>query len=251
MKSLRNSLAANAQYLDMIQDLCSQNGCELVLVKVPVRTTKSYSGYWGPEKHAVIQEMADQRGIRFLDLNDEDIGLDWSTDTPDGGQHMNAKGAEKVSVFLSRWMKANYGLGDRRSADWDRSWDVQAQLYDYEAQYTDMQIQTDPLDYMQQLKEENRTVFVAVCQGSGEYWTEELQDRFGPIPPEAQTLLNWHKLRIDATERGILSISVRDNRLLIETSHGLLRLQGRDLPVLRSRDPNEQFLEIHNRIKGI
>ena len=124
----------------------------------------------------MIQKLADQKGIRFLDLNFEDIALNWTTDTADGGQHMNESGSRKVSLFLSQWLKRNYDFNEVRNESWDRSWDVQRQLYDFEAKYTDLQMLMDPLAYMQKLKDEDYTVFVATCQGAGEYWTKDLQD---------------------------------------------------------------------------
>ena len=61
-----------------------------------------------------------------MNLSLEDIGLDWNTDTKDGGDHMNSAGAEKVSAYLADYLKDNYELtdhrGDKDYAEWDRDY---------------------------------------------------------------------------------------------------------------------------------
>ena len=57
--------------------------------------------YWYPEWEAQVEEYAaahNLRYINFLELQ-EDTGIDYSTDTYDGGLHMNLSGAEKLSRF--------------------------------------------------------------------------------------------------------------------------------------------------------
>ena len=45
----------------------------------------------------------------------EEIGIDWNTDTYDAGLHLNVYGAEKASVWFGKVLAENYGVPDRRN----------------------------------------------------------------------------------------------------------------------------------------
>ena len=49
----------------------------------------------------------------MVDKADE-IGLDYTTDTFDYGQHLNVDGAEKTAVYLGNILKDQYRLTDHR-----------------------------------------------------------------------------------------------------------------------------------------
>ena len=55
-----------------------------------------------------------------------DYAIDWSTDTRDGGRHLNCKGAEKVSAYLGKYISENYSFKDKRHsekyADWNNDY---------------------------------------------------------------------------------------------------------------------------------
>ncbi len=112
----------NQKYLEEIADYCSDNGIELLVLALPS------AGNYNKETHKGIREWSDAHGVPFLDMNLslEDIGLDWNTDTKDGGDHMNSAGAEKVSAYLADYLKDNYELtdhrGDKDYAEWDRDY---------------------------------------------------------------------------------------------------------------------------------
>ncbi len=112
----------NQKYLDEIAGFCRENGIELLVLALPSATN------YNKETHKGIQAWADAHGVPFLDMNLmwEDIGLDWNTDTKDGGDHMNSAGADKVSSFLADYLEKNYKLTDHRGdeayADWDRDY---------------------------------------------------------------------------------------------------------------------------------
>lgn len=41
--------------------------------------------------------------------------FDWKTDTRDGGNHLNSRGARKCTMFLGDYLSRNYELTDRRT----------------------------------------------------------------------------------------------------------------------------------------
>ena len=98
-------------YLNKITKLCKDNGIELVLIKAP-----SLYPYWYDEYDEQIRNYAEENDIAFYNLknNVEEIGIDYSTDTYDGGLHLNLNGATKLSKFFAKLLKENYNLTDYR-----------------------------------------------------------------------------------------------------------------------------------------
>lgn len=98
-------------YLDKMARLCQEKGVELVLIK----SSALYPVWWW-EWDEQVAAWAEERGIRYLNLipHEAEIGIDWNTDTYDGGFHLNVTGAEKEASYLGAWLRENCGLPDRR-----------------------------------------------------------------------------------------------------------------------------------------
>ena len=101
------------EYLDKMTALCREKGVELILVKAP---TNSVRYYWYPEWDAQMVDYAEKNGLSYYSLvgKDEEIGLDWSTDTYDKGLHLNVYGAEKFTSYFGKILAENHGLADHR-----------------------------------------------------------------------------------------------------------------------------------------
>lgn len=100
------------EYLDRLTKICRVNDIELVLVKAP-----SLYPYWYDQWEKQIEEYAEENNllyINFLEQTDE-IGLDFSKDTYDGGLHMNLSGAEKITKYLGEVLMKETKLQDRRN----------------------------------------------------------------------------------------------------------------------------------------
>lgn len=99
------------EYLDKITSLCKENNIELVLIKAP-----SLYPYWYEEYEQQIQEYAKKNDLDYYNLKDvvEKIGIDYKTDTYDGGLHLNLQGATKLSKYFSNILKEKYNLTDYR-----------------------------------------------------------------------------------------------------------------------------------------
>lgn len=106
------SFGENAwRYLEKMTALCEEKGIELLLTKAP-----SLYPYWYPEWESQVEDYAaahDLRYINFLELQEE-TGIDYGTDTYDGGLHMNLSGAEKLSHYLGGVLREELGVPDRR-----------------------------------------------------------------------------------------------------------------------------------------
>ena len=112
----------NQWYLDALISLCRERGIKVVLLSTP--STKN----WNNKRHNAVQAFLQERSygsdVVYLDLNLEqnEIPIDWERDTRDGGDHLNSKGARKVSHFMALWLKDTYGLDDHRGDKAFRSW---------------------------------------------------------------------------------------------------------------------------------
>ena len=120
------------EYLDRMRELCAKKGIELVLIKAP-----SLYPYWYEEWEEQMEEYAAVNGllyVNFLDLLEE-TGVDFTTDTYDGGLHMNLAGAEKITRYLGRVLRDQAGLEDRRGEEHlSRMWEEKLAAYEREKQ---------------------------------------------------------------------------------------------------------------------
>ena len=120
------------QYLEQMRLLCAEKGVEFVLIKAP---TNSWRYYWYDEWDEQIVSYAEDKGLdyyNFIPLY-EQIGIDWSQDTYDGGAHLNVWGAEKMTAYFGRILTEKYGLQDRRDdAALSLVWDEKVALYNAE-----------------------------------------------------------------------------------------------------------------------
>ena len=114
----------NRLYLDHIRSVCQREGISLLLIALPSPEN------WDYAHHNTLQDYADQAGIPLLDLNlmVDELGIDPSTDYRDEGDHLNNKGAAKVSQYLSGYLSQQFGLEDHRNdpayAAWAEDWEA-------------------------------------------------------------------------------------------------------------------------------
>lgn len=112
-------------YLDRIVALCQEHESELLLITMPA------SSSWNLARHKGIQAFAEEKGLTYLDYNmpDLDPGINWLTDTPDGGSHLNVLGAQKVTAALGAYLVGQYDLPDHRGEAGFETWDKDAETY--------------------------------------------------------------------------------------------------------------------------
>ena len=114
-------------YLDKMVQLCKEKGTQLVLIKAP-----ALSPVWWDQWDAQIEEYAKKNELLYINMLDhqEEIGIDWSTDTYDTGLHLNVYGAEKAADWFGNVLQQQCGVPDRRDdtqiAD---SWAEKCQTY--------------------------------------------------------------------------------------------------------------------------
>ncbi len=98
-------------YLDKMVELCKQHGTQLVLIKAP-----ALSPVWWDQWDAQIAEYAKEKGLLYINMLDyqQEIGIDWSTDTYDTGLHLNVYGAEKAADWFGNVLRQQCDVPDRR-----------------------------------------------------------------------------------------------------------------------------------------
>ena len=120
------------EYLEKMRALCEEKGVEFILIKAP---TNNWKYYWYDEWEEQIVAWANEKDVdyyNFIPL-DEEIGIDWSTDTYDGGVHLNVFGAEKLTSYFGDILVQKYGLSDRRGeAELDALWAEKLAIYQKE-----------------------------------------------------------------------------------------------------------------------
>ncbi len=122
-------------YLDKMADLCKREGIELVLVKAP-----SLYPYWYDEWDEQMEEYAKMRGLKYYNFLEktEEVGLDFSKDTYDGGLHLNLSGAEKLSRYFGEILTRECQVKSRRGdGHLEELWKKKLALYygERDAQY--------------------------------------------------------------------------------------------------------------------
>ena len=119
-------------YLEKMRALCEEKGVEFILVKAP---TNSWKYYWYDEWEEQIVQWANEKDVdyyNFIPL-DEEIGIDWSTDTYDAGVHLNVYGAEKLTSYFGNILVEEYGFADRRGeTELDAVWAEKLAAYQKE-----------------------------------------------------------------------------------------------------------------------
>lgn len=98
------------EYLDKIVDLCQREGIELLLVSVPFTTAENDDLH----RQEVLNGMAayaEEKGLPYLNMMHmtEELGFDFSADMADM-YHLNEQGMIKVTDYLGRYLRENYGF---------------------------------------------------------------------------------------------------------------------------------------------
>ena len=98
--------------LEAIAEICGSKGVTLILVKSPCLYP-----YWSESYDTALEAFAEEHGIVYLNANayEAETGIDWSTDTCDGGMHLNVSGAEKYTHWFAEKALLPLGLTDFRN----------------------------------------------------------------------------------------------------------------------------------------
>lgn len=108
--------AQNEEWFDKLFLLCQEQGIILVPVKCPTM-------FWDEGRNETVSHLLNRYGLKLLDMNTEDVKIDWDLDTPDTGKHTNYWGNCKASFYLRNFLKEKHNLKDHRGMSGYELWD--------------------------------------------------------------------------------------------------------------------------------
>lgn len=111
-------LPAQNKILKHIQRICEKRNIQLILFSAPNARHHNY------RKHNTFTRVAEELDLPYIDLNLrlDEVGIDWTMDTADWGDHLNCQGAEKLSKYLAHFLSSLDCLTDRRAEPEYQSW---------------------------------------------------------------------------------------------------------------------------------
>ncbi|MGA2852711.1 MAG: TRCF domain-containing protein, partial [Verrucomicrobiota bacterium] len=95
-----------------------------------------------------------------------------------------------------------------------------------------------------------RKLAQATDKAALENFRKELRDRFGPLPPAVELLLQIAELKILASEKAVTVIEVKDDKLML-TRHGDFITLGGKFPRLTKKDAKARLKEIKRLLLAI
>ena len=118
--------AFNSLVFDRIKKFCDKRGIQIIIYSMP--SAKNYNQV----RIDAMESFAKEKGVTYIDLNGklDELGLDWSQDTNDGGDHMNLNGARKVVKYFGNYFRNNLDLTDHRGDPAYSDWDIELVDYD-------------------------------------------------------------------------------------------------------------------------
>ena len=116
----------NRRYFRMIKKFCDERNIKIILYSIA--SPKNYN--W--ERVNNLAAFAEEEGVEYIDINQlaDDIGIDWSTDSGDGGDHLNLDGVTKMSAFWGDYYSSLGDLTDHRGDPAYAAWDEELIEYD-------------------------------------------------------------------------------------------------------------------------
>ncbi len=116
-----------------MQKLCEEKDMDLLLLEMPSESSWSY------KRHNAVKDFAEEHNLPFVDLNlDRDrFDFDWTTDSRDGGNHLNSAGARKVTRFIGEYLKEHYDLPDHREDPDFNIWHEDFKAYMEQVKFTE------------------------------------------------------------------------------------------------------------------
>lgn len=157
-------------YIEKIVQLCTENKVKLILIKTPTTA-------WTLREHNSLGIFADNNGLPFYDMNVDTvynkISFNYNEDVSDNWGHANFQGAIKLTRFIGKILREEYGLLPHKSAPWEAGKETYANVKaDYE-----LQNEKNLNKYLSLLKKnkERYTIFIAVKDEASKHLNKKSQ----------------------------------------------------------------------------
>lgn len=160
---------AEVKYFREMVQYCEDQGIDLVLIKTPKLT-------WNKTCMLGAQALADEYGLEYMDFNREELltasGIDVATDFWNG-DHLNIRGAEKLTDYLADYLLEHYEFEDGRKTDAYDPEEVKLYQIDREDKY--VQTSYDVSELLELLNNDRYELLVSASGDISAYWTDENQ----------------------------------------------------------------------------
>jgi transcription-repair coupling factor (superfamily II helicase) len=87
-----------------------------------------------------------------------------------------------------------------------------------------------------------------VDNAAAEALQTELRDRFGPLPPQVELLLEVAALKVLASQRGVTAIEVKEDKVMLTRNNDYLMIEGK-FPRLTKKGTKAQINEIKRWVR--
>lgn len=114
---------ANIDYVMKIKDYVESHGSKFMIVSVPSTKNMSYA------KYIALKKFCEDYKIKCINYNLEDIGIDWTHDTRDKGDHLNSYGSTKLTNAFIEYLKKQDYLKDKRKNSKYKLWNEDYKRY--------------------------------------------------------------------------------------------------------------------------
>lgn len=161
--------AAQVKYFRQMVQYCEEKGIDLVLIKTPKQS-------WNKTCMLGAQKLADEYGLEYLDFNTEELlaasGIDVEADFWNG-DHLNIRGAEKMTDYLAEYLLEHYEYRDGRKTNAYDAENVKLYQNDREDKYIQTAYNIDEL--LGRMNNERYELLISVSGDISSYWTKENQ----------------------------------------------------------------------------
>ena len=113
----------NYEYLKMFIDLAKSYNAKVYVIGFPSQNS------WNYQRDKKFNELGNELGFEFINLNKYDLNINWEIDTKDKGEHLNYYGAKKASLVIGNILKDTNLLVDHRNDKEYKMWNVALERY--------------------------------------------------------------------------------------------------------------------------
>ena len=113
----------NIEYLKKFIKLAQEYDTKLIIMGLPSQKS------WNYQKDEKFNELSEELGFTFINLNKYDLNIDWIKDTKDKGDHLNYYGALKATNAIGEILKNTNLLKDHRGDKSYQLWDKAYEEY--------------------------------------------------------------------------------------------------------------------------
>lgn len=142
-------------YLNKIEKLCREKNIQLILVKTPTTTATE-------TRYNTMVFYSNAHNLTYIDFNVSHImdklEYDFALDNIDIG-HCNILGATKITNYIGAYLKETYNISSVVNEQYSKYQDI----YEQKKKEFELKQISDPLLYVQEIKDERYTVFISSC----------------------------------------------------------------------------------------